>query len=147
MTTLIQQISDSDCALASLAMFVGATSWYDVWTLEDLEPILGKGIGDTDEYLARLGYVRRRHFRNAYIHDLRDMESFCTLMWKRRALLSVHSLNTADGNHMIYWDGMRIWDPSPKRTYLHLRSAHVQRVTVFDEEAILEDGLQPMRGE
>lgn len=134
MTTLIQQKSGHDCALAAMAMMIGAQSWDEVWTEADLQKVIAEnGIGDLSPWLKRLGMEPRVHYCTAYVHGLADHDTIRTLLWMRRALLSVHSLNLPDGNHMIYWDGGRIWDPSTARTYEHLRSAIISRIYVFDD--------------
>lgn len=128
MTVLIQQKTLNDCALAAIAMAAGKEAWEDLWTEADLEAVKGKGVADIEPYMLRAGMLRKVHYRTAYIHANLNPETLEVLLWGRRALLSVHSLNSAHNNHMIYWDGERLWDPSYERTYLHLRSCVVSTV-------------------
>lgn len=133
MTTLIQQLSDHDCALASIAMALGFERWSDCWGPDDLErAIKENGVGDVSPWLERFGLYNRRQVRRVHIHE-GYQDPIKALLWKRRALVSVHSLNNDDGRHMIYWDGERVWDPSTKRTYLHLSSAIISQVILFDD--------------
>lgn len=108
MTTLIQQRSGNDCVLAAIAMAVGKERWEDLWTEEDLQKVIqDKGIADIEPWLDRAGVTA---YRQVYIHGV-DMRTCRALLWKRRALLSVDSLNNNGGSHMVYWDGDKLWDP------------------------------------
>lgn len=135
MTTLIQQKTLNDCALASIAMAAGTDKWEDLWTEADLEAIKGKGVGhgeDLDAYMLRAGFIRRKHYKTVYLHgDVND--AVYDLLWGRRALLSVRSLNRDGGGHMVYWDGERLWDPSYERTYLHLSSCIITVAQVLKD--------------
>ena len=134
MTTLIKQRSDNDCALAALAMALGAQTWDEVWTEEDLAAVIkSQGVGNVDYWLLRHGLKRKVHFKNIYVHGMSYHEDLVGCLWRRRALLSVHSLNMPEGNHMVYWDGSEVFDPSPKRTYANLRSMHIVRIILFDD--------------
>jgi hypothetical protein len=57
------------------------------------------------------------------------------MLWKRRALLSVSSLNIDHGSHMIYWDGTRIWDPNDgkegKLAFRYLSSCQITQAVIF----------------
>lgn len=132
MTTLIKQRTGNDCALAAIAMAAGCTSWDQLWSDEDLVPIKDRGVGDLTLWLARAGYQRNVHYKGIYVHGLSYHEDLVGLLWRRRALLSVHSLNN-EGNHMVYWDGQELFDPSTQLTYKLLRSLHIVRIVVFDD--------------
>lgn len=135
MTTLIQQKTLNDCALASIAMAAGKEKWEDLWNEADLEAVKGKGVGhgeDLNAYMLRAGFVRDKHFKAAYIHgDSHDY--IAKLLWGRRALLSVHSLNRDGDGHMVYWDGEKLWDPSYERTYLYLSSCIITVAQLFKD--------------
>lgn len=131
MTIRIVQKSGNDCVLAALAMAAGKKSWEEAWTEVDLQEVIKtKGVGDIDPWMHRLGYEHRKDYITVYVHG-DSMEMVQKFLWKRRALLSVHSLNIKGGNHMVYWDGDIIHDPSPERTYLHIESCIINRAIIF----------------
>jgi hypothetical protein len=55
------------------------------------------------------------------------------LLWGRRAILSVPSLNGFPGHHDVYWDGHRLYDPSPKAAYGEAFPAGPIWAVVLDE--------------
>jgi hypothetical protein len=135
MTTLIQQQSPNDCVLAAIAMAKGAEKWSDVWTPEDLQKVIdSKGIGDLKPWLEKAGIT-------SYIEVYVRSES-CNIvkrmLWKRRALLSVDSLNNSGGSHMVFWDGEKLWDPHEGHypeciAFRHLSSVSISEVYLFDQ--------------
>lgn len=135
MTTLIQQKSPHDCALAAIAMAAGMQFWEDLWTDDDLKAVHGRGVADVDPWLERAGFVRLRDYLEVYTHGSQEM--IHAMLWRRSALLSVNSLNNNGGGHMIYWDGSKIWDPHEGQDgYLSFRwlsSAIVKRAVIFNE--------------
>lgn len=126
MTDLIRQRTPHDCAIACMAMLTGR-SWEDtsalVGHLVDYEGER-RGMRREDEALKLLGFddrwengepvgsVSHLH-RGFYISP----EYFRSIAWGRRALMAVPSLNIPGGWHMIYWDGTKVFDPSPLKTY------------------------------
>jgi hypothetical protein len=135
MTTLIQQRSPSDCVLAAMAMALGFTAWEHAWTEEDLQKVVeSKGISDFDPWLSRHGLKAREDYFEFHVWDQAVRQVRC-MLWRRRALLSVDSLNLDGGSHMIYWDGTRIWDPNEgkegKLAFRHLSSCHISNVVLF----------------
>lgn len=136
MTTLITQVSSSDCALASMAMAAGHTHLFQVWTQEDVDTLVkNRGMSDEEPYMKRLGWNRRIHYRTVYTYGER-MDNYKTMLWLRPALLSVHSLNIDGSNHMVYWDGEKVWDPSPKRTYEFLHSMIIDKIIVLNPSIV-----------
>jgi hypothetical protein len=111
MTTHIQQRSNYDCGLAAIAMAVGKDSWNALWTEDDLESLKGKGMADSDFYLDKAGI---KEYKSVYTFG-RDSDQISSLLWKRRALLSIKSLNVENSNHMVYWDGSKVHDPQQGR--------------------------------
>ena len=137
MTTLIQQKTDNDCVLAAIAMAKGCEKWEDLWDEKrDLEPIIGKGIHDIESYLKRVGLVEDVDFKTVYTYGERPERTY-ELLWRRRALVSVNSLNgdKQGGKHLMYWDGTRVWDPNegrPDRLHVkYLRSAVIGTVILL----------------
>jgi hypothetical protein len=134
-TTLIQQLGARDCVLASIAMAAGFEKWSDVWTPEDLEKVVeSKGIADITPWMKRAGITS---YFEVYVHSS-DARFVKSMLWKRRALLSVASLNNSGGSHMIFWDGERIWDPHeghyPEyQAFRHLSTLLITEVCLLDQ--------------
>ena len=55
-----------------------------------------------------------------------------------RALLSVKSLNSANGSHVIYWDGASILDPSTLRRYNIVEEIDDARGITFFKAPVLQ---------
>jgi hypothetical protein len=131
MTTLIQQKSQNDCVLAAIAMAAGASAWEDLWTEEDLQKVItSKGIANMDPWLKRAGITE---WMECYVRDDRTAHR---LLWQRRALLSVNSLNNPGGTHMVYWDGEKLWDPHEGHypeflAFRHLQSLSISEIYIF----------------
>lgn len=133
MTTLIQQRSGNDCVLASIAMARGAAAWADVWTDSDLERVIAsKGVSGYEPWLEQAGF-KPHQFKEIQIWNATDQSIVRQLLWHRRALLSVHSLNIDQGHHMVFWDGFEVFDPSPLRSYAWLHSMTITRIVLLDE--------------
>lgn len=138
MTTLIQQRTDNDCVLASMAMALGFARWEDAWTEDDLKAVVeSRGISDIEPWLKRHGLEDRVHYRQ--IHCWNDERLVTQFLWKRRALVSINSLNHDGGGHMVYWDGDRVWDPNDglagKIALPFISAARMTRVAIFHEPA------------
>lgn len=115
MTELVTQRTPSDCSICCLAMVSGAT--YEeaiVAAGDDYDP--EKGMWSVQAALCRLGR-HRDDFREIRRGFEISPEYFREIAWGRRAFLSVPSLNIENGWHHIYYDGMNIYDPSPKLKY------------------------------
>lgn len=135
MTALIKQITGSDCFLACIAMAKGAKHVLDVWSKEDIDKVVAsQGVGDPDPWLEQAGFKKGVDYKQHYAHHGTD-DAIKALLWKRRAIISVRSLNIDGGTHAVYWDGEALFDPSTLRTYLHLSSLSISQVTLFAPEA------------
>lgn len=138
MTTLIQQKSGNDCVLAAIAMARGCESWDDIWTQDDLDKVIAsKGVAHWEDWMKRAGFVEDVHYRDVYCNG-GDAERLKALLWRRRALLSVGSLNNAGGSHAVYWDGAKLWDPHEGHypqylAYRHLSSVCLSRALIFSD--------------
>ena len=100
----VQQRMPADCAVAALAMFLGVA-------YEDIaRHCTGAELVDSG-----LTWIRENHILHLFktpcdVFDRRVMD------WSESAILSVPSLNEAEGvTHSVYWDGRRVWDPQQGR--------------------------------
>lgn len=133
MTRLVQQRTDDDCTLCCIAM---ATSL----SYESVRASAEK---------ARLGYKAGFGTRSVWWvmrelgFDVKAIGAPDTgagalcrdLIWGRRAIVSLPSLNEWRGHHDLYWDGQQLHDPSTKLTYppdALTRSVPIG-VVIFDE--------------
>lgn len=131
-TKLIQQRNRSDCGLAAMAMALGK-EYDELWTPEDVQKVLDeRGISDVGDWLERKGLKRREDFSTVYTFG---REKAAELLWGRPALLSIVSLNEQQGNHLVYFDGYRIWDPQEGREgklfARIIRSVSIETVTIL----------------
>lgn len=56
--------------------------------------------------------------------------------WRRKALLTVPSLNIPNGWHMVYTDGSDIFDPSSLKTYTAWNQLMPDEIILFDESGL-----------
>jgi hypothetical protein len=122
MTALIPQRADDDCTLCCIAMATGIA--YERVLEVALETRLGyrrHGVPGTASALQVLSALGVRHTRSMAF-KMRDDDGLpaapsAHVLWGRRAIVSVPSLNGFKGWHDVYWDGAHLFDPSPKETY------------------------------
>jgi hypothetical protein len=157
---LIQQRSKMDCGIAAIAMATGRT-YEDVMAAalrtgkDNFHPTRG-GMSSVERVLEQLGY----HWENLGRHkdhpapnpngpQFRSLglsiaawyiqpKFFAKFFWGRRALLSIHSLNNLpDGRHLVYFDGVRIWDPQEgrkgKKFATDIEQVVIADATIFQE--------------
>ena len=55
------------------------------------------------------------------------------MLWGRRALVTVPSLNIPKGWHMVYFDGLNVFDPSLAKTYEHVTQLEPNELVLFRE--------------
>lgn len=130
-TVLVQQRSGSDCTLACIAMAAGKP-WDDLWSQSDIDELVAnKGCGDEEPYMVRAGFTKNVDYKRFSMYDTLSQPDLKRFLWKRRAMLSVPSLNTENGSHHVYWDGESLFDPSTKKTYAYLSSVFITNVIIF----------------
>ncbi len=140
-TALVEQREKSDCAICCIAMATGL-SYEEVMAAAGDAYQPGKGTNREYEILQRLGY-KYTFERGEPVGDIvarhRDWcispEFFRSMLWGRRALVSVPSVNFAGGHHMVYWDGRRIWDPSRLKRYETVDQLLPDGIVLFREVA------------
>jgi len=115
---IVKQKGESDCVLASLAMATGRpySSMFKPAFRKKIE--LAKGCYDSTlkEALKMAGFIEGQNALSIWTQNL-DKKYVQALIWKRKALIQVVSLNYGGGEHMIYWDGEELFDPSNKQVY------------------------------
>lgn len=116
------QRRDYDCVLACLSMATELP--YDtLWTgnfRQEVEDAKGTGKGDLHERaLKYAGMVPKVNYISVYTqHAPQDLVK--KMLWGRRALIQVPSLNYEGASHYVYWDGADLHDPSRKQQYRFL---------------------------
>jgi len=103
---LIQQRYKGDCAVASLAMFLGIT--YDEILehfVKELEDQFSDGIWNSKVFEV----AKKYGVELTCIYKEFDLT--------RRSLVIVPSLIAKDRQHTIFWDGDNVYDPSPLKIY------------------------------
>mgnify|MGYP003135106911 CR=1 FL=1 len=144
---LIKQIGPSDCAICCLSMLTGIehaeviSRVGDTW--ED-----GMGMANTGLALLRLGFENREIPLDKGAYRIEDVdfkilrkpwgisdEMFKSMIWGRKALLTVPSLNIDGGYHMVYWYYDELFDPSPKKTYKSYEELNIREMVLFLEKS------------
>lgn len=132
-SVLVTQRATFDCVLACLAMAKGRD--YDaLWPQtfrDEVEKAQGTGKGDLhDRAFAMAGLERGRDCISVYCRQL-PVDFVHKMLWGRRALVQVPSLNFEDASHYVYWDGAQLLDPSTKQRYLWLSSTAPEWVALL----------------
>lgn len=127
MTQRINQQGEQDCYLCCLCMALGIS--YEEMTsklgAETVQRIQRTGTYNEDIALVYrlLDLKKGIDYKTFYRHDIKtgygsSAEFARDVLWGRRALVQVNSLNNEGGQHLIYWDGFELLDPSNKKTYI-----------------------------
>lgn len=115
----MKQVREYDCVLACLAMATGKD--YKAIFPEDFcnEVEESKGTGKKglhDRAFALAGLVAKQDYVSVYCGNI-PPQAVRGLIWGRRALVQVPSLNYEEGSHYVYWDGHTVHDPSNLQCY------------------------------
>lgn len=138
-TNLVEQRGPSDCVIAAIAMAVGRT-YEDVLQAAGDEFDPERGCRNDQAVLARLGL--RYTFKNGEPDGdiVCRRKEYCIspdfyrgMIWGRRALVTVPSLNIAGGHHMVFYDGHQVFDPNPptKKRYTDFAQLQPTDVVLF----------------
>lgn len=137
----IEQRSDRDCAICCIAMALGRP--YEEVLAAGLESKAfnpEKGCLREYEVLEKLGLVMENRAgveTGDFVSRHRDWaispDFFRSMAWGRKALLCVPSLNIDSGWHMVYSDGLRLWDPSRKKRYERFDQLQPNEIILFRE--------------
>lgn len=115
---LIEQRTDHDCGIASLAMFLGRT-------YEEILEVYGKSVENDGMYTKEV-------FRVAYL--LGRPLKFRKFIPGKRAFCIVPAQCSKELSHAVIYDGEQIFDPSPIRGFWHPTAVMEQAKQVFTDE-------------
>jgi hypothetical protein len=140
--SIIVQRTGSDCAICCMAMLTGR-SYEDVLSTvgDAFDP--ERGMREEQKALDRLGF-RHEFERGEAVGDMVcthrgyaiSPEFYRSMAWGRRALMSVPSLNSQRGWHMIYFDGATVFDPSPLKRYTSFDELRPDEIVLFQERPL-----------
>lgn len=138
LTSLVQQRTPYDCSVCCMAMLTDRSYEEALTSIGDaFHPT--EGMRREQKALERLGFSHTFSGGEA-IGDVvcrhrgpLAPEFFRQFAWGRRALMTVPSLNYAGKWHMIFWDGVRVWDPSPGKAYQAWVELMPDELVLFDE--------------
>jgi hypothetical protein len=114
---MIKQRGKHDCVICTIAMALGLT-YEEVKDAAIAEHAYEPDKGTNYEYaiLEHLG-LRQMHEFCIMGRGILDAAFFRKFSWRRRAILTVPSLNIENGWHSIYTDGKKLYDPCMLKTY------------------------------
>lgn len=113
----------TDCGICSLAMLAGINYEEAIAIAgDDFDPL--KGMKRFEKSLEKLGYIRQiingddvGDYTLTYRQHCISPQYYRQFAWGHKALVTLPSLNYLGGTHMIYYDGWKVFDPSPLKTY------------------------------
>lgn len=110
MDKLVPQRKRDDCSICCIAMALGMP-WEEVHEVASKTKrgyVEGYGTRSVGAVLSQLGYDTK-----TYAADEPEFPPILLhLLWGRRAILSLPSLNGWNGWHDVYWDGFEVFDPT-----------------------------------
>jgi hypothetical protein len=139
------QRNNYDCCLASAASLTN-TVYEDVFSpefqayIEEKKGTYGKDI-DRVFNMVGLHDVDYKHIVNYFGPGTEDWEKHIRqhvingMLWGRRALLQVPSLNDPGKSHLIVWNYFELWDPSTRKTYTDLGEFIPEHIWLVAEHA------------
>lgn len=137
---IYKQRNKYDCHLCCIAMAVQRAP-EDIFSPEliaQVEEDKSTGRRDSTEskkLLALAGLIEDIDFWEVYCGSFSSKSNLLQLLLGRRAILQVQSLNERPpANHMVYWDGKALHDPSTRQMYHWLQQCtSVGYITIFNE--------------
>lgn len=133
-----KQQRDYDCALACIASFV-ERPYAEIWPADFLA-VVDEAKGAYGEKLTlafeSAGLVKNEHYKVIFLPDSWiAAPQIKSILFGRRAFMQVPSLNNENGQHMVYWNGRELFDPSNKQEYKFLSHCQPSHLWLFDELA------------
>lgn len=132
---MVKQRTNCDCALAVLSMASGREydDLYDAEFCARIEAAKTCTGDDLIEAYRRAGFEKGKNLREIYVGQGQSMPVVRQMIWGRKAMIQVPSLNYEGVEHFIYWNGREILDPSTKQVYRYLQHLFPTYVMIFDE--------------
>lgn len=131
---MIKQLGKSDCILACIAMAANKT-YAECFSNEFIEKIQTlKGChGDMiDTAFKTAGFEKDKDYKKIYTFN-KDIYLIRPLLWGRKAIFQVPSLNYPDTEHAIFCTNAgEILDPSTLQTYTNLNQIFPTYTWVFN---------------
>jgi hypothetical protein len=132
---LQKQHGPNDCGLAAIATLVGR-DYDELWPEAFKIEIQEKGLygENVDKALGIAGFVQGEDYRRVSLSaHMRADYHIKHLLWKRKAVFQVPSLNQEGKSHMIVWTGEEILDPSNQQVYQWIGQCFIENAWIFDE--------------
>ena len=128
---MVKQRSLYDCLLACICMATDQD--YDsIWPVSFQEEVETSKGTYGDAIVEAFSFAGLK-YKSVYVGTM-PKQAILAFLWKRRAILQVPSLNYEDAQHMVYWDGENIKDPSNLQAYRWLKQMPMpEYVFIFDE--------------
>ena len=132
---LVKQKTNYDCVLACLTMVTGK-KYSKLYSKKFVNKVvMAKGCsGDLlKEAFSKAGYTEGTNMECVYASNT-DSKVLERLLWRRKAIIQVPSLNFEKGSHAIFWDGEVIQDPSTLQVYRWWNQLKPVYVWIFNDE-------------
>jgi hypothetical protein len=114
MTKLVRQKTQDQCSIAAITMATGMP-YNEVLKYARKNESYRDGIGSYPEQVfAAIGWRDETDYKKLYKAQDISVHYQLKMLWGRKAVLSVPSINHENGQHSIYWDGFELYDPQIK---------------------------------
>jgi len=137
---MIKQQAEFDCVLVSIANATGK-DYYEIFPEEFRRVVQEKKgcySGEITQAFEYAGLTKDVDYKSLYVRHA-DEAVVRSFLWKRKALIQAVSLNHEGSEHVMFWDGQELHDPSNKQVYKYLSSVYPTYVWIFNEVIIAGD--------
>lgn len=148
MTTMIKQQFDNDkqrkdCFLCCIAMLLHL-SYDEAWNIAgDMQPVFAttargpSGTAECERLLGKFGLNKAdKDYQVLFMLPEYATTGFLrNVLWGRKVFAQVTSKNFSGEQHLVYWDGTDLFDPSNMRTYKWEEVEPIY-LWIFDEDEI-----------
>ena len=141
MEKYFKQLGEYDCMLACFATLLQEPidQLFDQETRTRVEANKGLYGNEINAEAAKLGLMVDKHYWSIYVENaVMNAAVLRNLLRGRRAFLQVPSLNNEKSNHLVYWTGEKVFDPSNKQRYTWIEQLRPSYVWIFDENHLFE---------
>lgn len=114
---MIKQQGTFDCALASISMALGhdVYNWPEAFRAK-VEAKQGAYGEMFEEAFQFFGLTYGVDVKSFYTGNM-DRHQVAAVLWGRKAMIQVPSLNIDRAQHIVFWDGTEVQDPSNLQVY------------------------------